>query len=89
VYHRCDPPSSRRFHFVDQATDERFRANAPVQFESDKGHPTALLSWVDAHKELGNRATVSREGNMPIIENLRVCPDTLGRITKFSKHEPN
>ena len=20
---------------------------------------------------------------------LRVCPDTLGRITKFSKHEPN
>ena len=22
-------------------------------------------------------------------ENLRVCPDTLGRITKFSKHEPN
>ena len=21
--------------------------------------------------------------------SLRVCPDTLGRITKFSKHEPN
>jgi hypothetical protein len=27
-----------------------------------------------------------------LLENfrvLRVCPDTLGRITKFSKHEPN
>ena len=22
-------------------------------------------------------------------KSLRVCPDTLGRITKFSKHEPN
>jgi hemolysin D len=22
-------------------------------------------------------------------QHLRVCPDTLGRITKFSKHEPN
>jgi DnaJ-class molecular chaperone len=23
------------------------------------------------------------------VTQLRVCPDTLGRITKFSKHEPN
>jgi hypothetical protein len=23
------------------------------------------------------------------VTPLRVCPDTLGRITKFSKHEPN
>ncbi len=23
------------------------------------------------------------------LTSLRVCPDTLGRITKFSKHEPN
>ena len=23
------------------------------------------------------------------LTGLRVCPDTLGRITKFSKHEPN
>ena len=30
-------------------------------------------------------------GNPPEkrLERLRVCPDTLGRITKFSKHEPN
>ncbi len=26
----------------------------------------------------------------PLWDQLfRVCPDTLGRITKFSKHEPN
>ena len=25
----------------------------------------------------------------PDLYALRVCPDTLGRITKFSKHEPN
>ena len=24
-----------------------------------------------------------------MVRELRVCPDTLGRITKFSKHEPN
>ena len=29
------------------------------------------------------------ESEIPSDTSLRVCPDTLGRITKFSKHEPN
>ena len=28
-------------------------------------------------------------GRQSAAKLLRVCPDTLGRITKFSKHEPN
>jgi hypothetical protein len=31
---------------------------------------------------------VTRPG-VSLPTSLRVCPDTLGRITKFSKHEPN
>jgi hypothetical protein len=34
---------------------------------------------------LGDFDRSGRDG----AESLRVCPDTLGRITKFSKHEPN
>jgi hypothetical protein len=54
---RCVPPLwptvQPSFSFRRSSPDERFKANAPVQLESDKGHQTALLSRTDAHKELG------------------------------------
>ena len=47
-------------------------------------------------QQLGNKATDKARTLSGAAESvitskvgLRVCPDTLGRITKFSKHEPN
>jgi hypothetical protein len=43
------------------------------------------------YNELGIAEAVMVEASLPPNPTflLRVCPDTLGRITKFSKHEPN
>ena len=35
------------------------------------------------------RASIATSSPSQFLETFRVCPDTLGRITKFSKHEPN
>jgi hypothetical protein len=40
------------------------------------------LSRIDAHKELGNRATASREGNMPIIDNLKSAMWLLAKVSQ-------
>jgi hypothetical protein len=40
-------------------------------------HPQIIVAMVQAIEALHD------------YHGLRVCPDTLGRITKFSKHEPN
>jgi ParB-like nuclease domain len=37
----------------------------------------------------GGRFAIVDGQHRTTAATLRVCPDTLGRITKFSKHEPN
>ncbi len=40
--------------------------------------------------EYGEKLKSCAEANLATThEFVRVCPDTLGRITNFSKHEPN
>jgi hypothetical protein len=54
---------------------------------ADSGKYLPSGSERDAHVLQILIGQMGEYGNVNLI--LRVCPDTLGRITEFSKHEPN
>ena len=58
-----------------------------VDVVEDHPSPTAVCDDAIPH------VCDSQDDGAPFISGttpfLRVCPDTLGRITEFSKHEPN
>jgi hypothetical protein len=68
---------------VTPVVDDTIKALAKTKFVQD---PVAGIKYSRATSIISS--AYKRHGR--ILETaLRVCPDTLGRITKFSKHEPN
>jgi probable HAF family extracellular repeat protein len=69
-------------------------ANYPTLSNDGTANGTVALSINDKGQVVGyfydnNQLAHSFLYSKGIYTTLRVCPDTLGRITKFSKHEPN
>ena len=73
----------------DRVDDAMHATRAAVEEGILPGGGVALLRAVKALGKLKTENHDPKTGIDIVRKALRVCPDTLGRITKFSKHEPN
>jgi glyoxylase I family protein len=84
VLRATDPTKLQRFYLDLLGLSFEKRQGVLAQLRAGN----ALIDIVPANEAGPAGGTSSSGANLDHL-CLRVCPDTLGRITKFSKHEPN